>query len=66
MLPVTASIAAATPEPHLWLSRYGNEIFRFVRRRVAIVAAAEELVQETIVSALGTLASFRQESSERT
>lgn len=54
------------PEPHLWLSRYGNELFRFARRRVASLAAAEELVQETFVSALSTLASFRQESSERT
>ena len=64
MLSATAS--ATQPEPHLWLNRYGNELFRFARRRVATVAAAEELVQETIVSALGTLASFRQESSERT
>lgn len=66
MLPAPAPVAATTLEPHLWLSRYGNEMFRFARRRVATVAAAEELVQETIVSALGTLASFRQESSERT
>nr|WP_262905644.1 sigma factor [Hymenobacter siberiensis] len=48
------------------MSRYGNEMFRFARHRVATVAAAEELVQETIVSTLGTLASFRQESSECT
>ncbi|SMB81121.1 RNA polymerase, sigma-24 subunit, ECF subfamily [Hymenobacter roseosalivarius DSM 11622] len=64
--PAPASVTATPPEPHLWLSRYGSDLFRFARRRVATVAAAEELVQETIVSALGTLASFRQESSERT
>lgn len=66
MLPAPAPVAATTPEPHLWLSRYGSEIFRFVRRRVATVSAAEEPMQETIVSVLGTLALFRQESSERT
>ncbi|MFD2787399.1 hypothetical protein [Hymenobacter rubripertinctus] len=42
MLPAPDSAAATTPEPHLWLSRYGNELFRFARRRVATVVAAEE------------------------
>ncbi|WP_426059040.1 sigma-70 family RNA polymerase sigma factor [Hymenobacter sp. B1770] len=65
-MPPASPISAADPEPALWLSRYGDELFRFARHRVASATVAEELVQETFVSALGALASFRQEASERT
>jgi DNA-directed RNA polymerase specialized sigma24 family protein len=41
-----AIVSATTPEPHMWLRRYGNELFRFARHRVVTVAAAEDLVQE--------------------
>ncbi len=66
MTPVSSSPPASALEPALWLSRYGDELFRFARHRVASATAAEELVQETFVSALGSLATFRQEASERT
>jgi len=66
MPPAFSSPPISALEPALWPSRYGDELFRFARHRVASVTAAEELVQETFVSALGSVASFRQEASERT
>lgn len=57
---------STVPEPAHWLPRYGSELFRYARRRVATTTAAEELVQETFVSALAALDSFRQQASERT
>ncbi|GAB3829629.1 sigma-70 family RNA polymerase sigma factor [Hymenobacter jeollabukensis] len=58
--------AAPTAEPHLWLARFGDELYRYALGRVADAAMAEELVQETLVSALGALDSFRGQASERT
>ncbi len=55
-----------TPEPSHWPDRYGDELFRFARHRVPDAATAEELVQETFLSALRALDSFRGEASERT
>ncbi|WP_167856955.1 sigma-70 family RNA polymerase sigma factor [Hymenobacter aquaticus] len=58
--------APAPPEPQLWLARYGDELYRYARARVPDAASAEELVQDTLLSALDGLASFRAEASERT
>ena len=54
------------PAPHRWTDRYGDELYNFALRRVRSSEEAEELVQETLLSALDALASFRGESSERT
>jgi RNA polymerase sigma-70 factor (ECF subfamily) len=54
------------PAPHLWLERYGDELYGFALRRVHTADHAEELVQETILSALNALDTFRGDSSERT
>ncbi|WP_375417574.1 sigma-70 family RNA polymerase sigma factor [uncultured Hymenobacter sp.] len=56
----------ASPEPRLWLTRFGDELYRFALGRVSDTVAAEELVQETFISALGALDSFRGQASERT
>jgi RNA polymerase sigma-70 factor (TIGR02943 family) len=56
----------ATPEPQQWLLRFGDELYRFALGRVADAATAEDLVQETLVSALNALDSFRGQASERT
>ena len=56
----------ATPEPQQWLLRFGDELYRFALGRVADAATAEDLVQETLVSALDALDSFRGQASERT
>ena len=54
------------PDPAQWLARFGDELYGYALRRVADAAAAEELVQETFVSALAALDSFRGQASERT
>ncbi|MDO7854142.1 sigma-70 family RNA polymerase sigma factor [Hymenobacter convexus] len=54
------------PIPAQWPARYGDELFRFALSRVSDTDVAEELVQETFLSALDGLATFRAEASERT
>ena len=56
----------ATPVPAQWPARFGDELYRFALSRVSDVETAEELVQETFLSALANLATFRAEASERT
>ena len=60
------SVLPAPPEPQLWLTRFGDELYRFALGRVADADTAQDLVQETLVSALGALDSFRGQASERT
>jgi RNA polymerase sigma-70 factor (TIGR02943 family) len=54
------------PAPHLWPDRYGDELYAYALRRVHTPDDAEELVQETLLSALKALDSFRGQASERT
>ena len=56
----------ATPVPAQWPARFGDELYRFALSRVSDAEMAEELVQETFLSALDGLATFRAEASERT
>ena len=56
----------ATPVPALWPARFGDELYRFALSRVSDSETAEELVQESFLSALDGLATFRAEASERT
>ena len=56
----------ATPVPAEWPARFGDELYRFALSRVSDTETAEELVQETFLSALAKLATFRAEASERT
>jgi RNA polymerase sigma-70 factor (TIGR02943 family) len=56
----------AGTEPQQWLARFGDELYRYALGRVTEAVAAEELVQETFVSALEAQASFRGQASERT
>ena len=56
----------ASPEPQLWLARFGDELYRFALGRISDAVVAEELVQETFVSALSALEAFRGQASERT
>ena len=52
--------------PSQWPARFGDELYRFALSRVSDSETAEELVQETFLSALDGLATFRAEASERT
>lgn len=56
----------AAPDPAQWLPRFGDELYGYALSRVADGPTAEELVQETFVSALAGLAAFRGQASERT
>ena len=56
----------SVPVPAQWPARFGDELYRFALSRVSDSETAEELVQETFLSALDGLASFRAEASERT
>lgn len=56
----------STPAPAQWPDRYGDELYRFALSRVSAAEVAEELVQDTFLSALDGLATFRAEASERT
>lgn len=55
-----------TPAPQEWPDRYGDELYAFALGRVSDPGGAEELVQDTFLSALGALDSFRGHASERT
>ena len=62
----SATPFSTSPDPQQWLTRFGDELYRFALGRVNEEVAAEELVQETFVSALDALDSFRGQASERT
>ncbi len=59
-------MTSTSPAPAQWPDRYGDELYRFALSRVSNTSAAEELVQDTFLSALDGLATFRAEASERT
>jgi len=52
--------------PEEWLERHGDALYAFALRRVFDSASAEDLVQDTLLSAWRSHATFRAESAERT
>ncbi len=52
--------------PETWVDAYGDQLFRYALRRVQNRQIAEDLVQETFLSALDGRARFEGRSSERT
>ena len=54
------------PNPDLWVDLYGDYLFRYAQSRVNDSAMAEDLVQDTFLSALHSYANFDGKSSERT
>ncbi len=60
---------AGRPEsggPESWLHAHGDSLYRYARARVSRRETAEDLVQDTLLSALGSLDRFDGRSSERT
>lgn len=57
---------AIQSEPRLWLDRHGDALFRFALARVGNHAAAEDLVQDTLLAGLRARETFAAASSERT
>ena len=49
-----------------WVEEYSDALFKFARVRVGDRETAKDLVQETFLSALQNLASFRGESAQET
>lgn len=52
-------------DPHLWVERYGDALYRYAWARLRDRAAAEDLVQETLLEAFKSRASFKAASSEK-
>ena len=63
---LSSRMTHSTPVPAQWPDHYGDELYHFALSCVSVAEVAEELVQETFLSALGSLATFRAEASERT
>lgn len=55
-----------TLQPHTWVANHGDALYNFALSRVFSSEVAEDLVQETFLSALKTYQNFRGESTERT
>lgn len=56
----------AASDPAEWVDQHGDALYCYAMLRVRDPEAAEEVVQETFVAALGNRKLFRTESSERT
>lgn len=57
---------AAPLDPERWVAAHGEVLFRYARRRVDDDAAAEDLVQETLLAAWRGREAFDGRASERT
>lgn len=53
-------------DPAAWVDEHGDCLFRYAVARLGDEAAAEDIVQETLLSALRSLASYTGKSTERT
>ncbi|MDB4533821.1 sigma-70 family RNA polymerase sigma factor [Vicingaceae bacterium] len=53
-------------DPEEWLDKYGDALYRFALARVCDPDAAEDLVQETLVSAFRSAEKFEGRSEEKT
>jgi len=54
-----------TCDPNIWVDEYSEEFFRFAIYRVKNREVAEDLVQETFLSALKSLKNFRGDCPEK-
>jgi RNA polymerase sigma-70 factor (ECF subfamily) len=53
-------------DPIKWLDDHGDALYAFALMRVREPSQAEDLVQETLLAALGAVDNFKGESTERT
>lgn len=53
-------------DPSVWVDRHGDSLFRFAFARLRDETLAEDLVQETLLSAIQSLDKFAGGASERT
>lgn len=64
--PAAAQQPDATIDPTVWVDEHGDYLFRYAVVRLRNEAAAEDLVQETLLSAIQSLSSYGGRSAERT
>lgn len=57
---------AGGPDPHAWVERHGDYLYRFALARVRRADVAEDLVQDALLAAWAARASFDGRASERT
>ena len=55
-----------SPNPNSWVDKYSDYLYRYAITRVNNTAVAQDLVQETFLSALKAYKNFDGKSSERT
>jgi len=63
---MTVAPTAGKIDPALWVDQYGDALFRYALSRIRNVEVAEEVVQETFVSALQSKERFQSRSSVKT
>ncbi len=52
-------------EPHKWLESYGDMMFQYALPRINDSAIAEDIIQDTFLSALKGLSGFKGQASEK-
>src|SRR6266496_2623408 len=55
-----------TLDPARWLDEHGDYLYRYALMRVRDAAAAEDLLQETLLAAIGSYQAHEGRSAERT
>ena len=63
---ITSSDIKLSLDPTDWLDRHGDYLYRYALIRVRDTAAAEDLLQETLLAAMGSYQANEGRSSERT
>lgn len=63
---VQAASARPNIDPSRWVDDHGDTLFRFAFVRIRDKATAEDLVQETLLSAIQSIERFGGDSTERT
>ena len=53
-------------DPTVWVDEHGDYLFRYALMRLRDETLAEDLVQETLLAAIQSLASYGGKSTERT
>ncbi len=53
-------------DPNQWIANYGDILYNYAHSRLSSSEIAEDVVQDTFVSALGAKDNFRGDSSEKT
>jgi len=62
----TSTMNKLKPDPAKWVDLYGNYLFRYAFFRVNNKSTAEDIVQETFLSALKAIDNFKFKSTEKT